>query len=117
MKPSIVAAKNACCWRRRHRSTSLGASPAWAGCDPGAYQPQANGLIAVLGCLTDTIEILRFHPTSPPAVIAIPQIARYPLIQDGDAHFLTISWGERIHHSKSDRRGDWLAVLGRRPLL
>jgi len=59
---------------------------------PAHINRRANGLIPMLGFVpTDTpIEILEIssHITPSQALSLFPQIAGYPLIQDGDAHFL-----------------------------
>jgi PHP family Zn ribbon phosphoesterase len=59
---------------------------------PAHVNRKANGLIQMLGFVpVDTpVEILEIsrHITPSQAYTAFPQIQSYPLIQDGDAHFL-----------------------------
>lgn len=59
---------------------------------PAHINRRANGLLPVLGLvpLDTPVEILEIssHITPSQAVSQYPQIAGYPLIQDGDAHFL-----------------------------
>jgi PHP family Zn ribbon phosphoesterase len=59
---------------------------------PAHVNRKANGLLPMLGFIpTDTpIEILEIstHITPAQAVITYPQLKGFPLVQDGDAHFL-----------------------------
>ena len=59
---------------------------------PAHVNRKANGLIQTLGFVPDDtpIEILEIsmHISPEAAWTAYPQIQGYPLVQDGDAHFL-----------------------------